>query len=418
MNLLLFTIYRYFLVPVAVVTLPFLSLFYPKIREGFRLRRQKKDFLPNGQRPIWIHAASGEFEYAKSVIRGLKESAPGIPIVVTYFSPTFAKVVKDFPDVDRSFPLPIDLPGSCRSFLHKINPRVLLVARTDLWPELLEQCSQLKIPVILFSYTQKTFQSPLKKLFTRWTFHWIRTVYCVSLSDKQNLAPLKLKTPVEVMGDTRYDQVGYRLSHPKPISPSVRPKGDIPCFVAGSTWPQDEAVLIRGLASLLRANSLRLILVPHEPTKAHLQDLEVLLDKFSLKYAYFSAMASWDDADVLIVDKTGHLADLYSWGQFAFVGGSFRKSVHSVMEAIGAGCLTFVGPMHENNREALEFKSLPIAGRHGLEVIHTATELQLKVQKALNDRKSLERFAMELRSEFQRRMGASAKLIAKIQEYL
>ena len=55
----------------------------------------------NGERPVWIHAASGEFEYAKPVIRELAKA--GKPVLVTYFSPTFADNVRKFPGVSAAF---------------------------------------------------------------------------------------------------------------------------------------------------------------------------------------------------------------------------------------------------------------------------------------------------------------------------
>ena len=61
----------------------------------------------------------------------------------------------------------------------------------------------------------------------------------------------------------------------------------------------------------------------------------------------------------------------------AFIGGSFRKTVHSVMEALGAGLKTFVGPKHKNNREAIEFQSV----RAAVTVVHDAEEFRRAVEK-------------------------------------
>jgi 3-deoxy-D-manno-octulosonic-acid transferase len=65
------------------------------------------------------------------------------------------------------------------------------------------------------------------------------------------------------------------------------------------------------------------------------------------------------------VDQTGILAELYTQAQFAFVGGSFKKTVHSVMEPLAAGCVTFVGPKHQNNREALAIKNVKLKSLNG-----------------------------------------------------
>ncbi|MBY0383898.1 hypothetical protein K2X05_01965, partial [bacterium] len=68
--------------------------------------------------------------------------------------------------------------------------------------------------------------------------------------------------------------------------------------------------------------------------------------------------------------KVGFLAELYKQSDFSFIGGSFRKQVHSVMESLACGCLTFVGPFYHNNREAIDFSQL----KGTLKPVQIATE--------------------------------------------
>ena len=415
MNTLLLSVYRYIVMPLVVTALPFAAIFNRKLRAGLKLRRQRVEPILSSADPIWIHASSGEFEYAKAVIRQLKEDKPQTPILVTYFSPTYSKAATSFPGVDRAVALPLDLPGPCSAFLKKYHPQMCLIARTDLWPEMLEQCRKRKIPVILFSYTQKKIKHWAKRFFTRWTLHWIQKIYCVSQADLENLKEASSTIPAEVMGDTRYDQVAFRLNHPKAIPTGVLPKDKVPCLVAGSSWPEDEAVLFQGLSGLLLKKSLRLILVPHEPTREHLNDVEKQLGKFGLSYAYYSN-SNWDHEHVLIVDQVGVLAELYAHGQFAFIGGSFRKSVHSVMEALGAGLITFVGPFHENNREAMEFKSLPLGNHTGLNIVETAEDLRDKISGWIERPEQIGNFSHALKIEFAQRLGASERLVKGLPE--
>lgn len=417
MNILFLSLYRYLLVPTAAVALPIAALFNRKIREGMNLRRIRHEPLPPGNDPIWIHAASGEFEYAKAVIRELKASSPSTPIIVTYFSPTFAKGVASFPGVDRAVALPLDLAAPCRSFLKQMHPKLLLIARTDLWPEILDQCRKRKIPVVIFSYTQKAFRSSFKKYFTRWTLQWIERVYCVAEADREHLAPLQLKKPVEVMGDTRYDQVAYRLMNPKPIAANLHPKGDAPVLVAGSTWAEDEAVLLPALEPHLKNQKLKLILVPHEPTPEHIQSLKKQFAKLGLTHTLFSS-GNWNHENILLVDKVGVLAELYLWGQFAFVGGSFKKSVHSVMEALGAGCVTFVGPYYENNREAVQFHALKFGSMNGVEVVKYADELSEHLALLLAQPEMTAKFSDSLKKEFASRLGASRRLAGSLKDLI
>ncbi len=413
MNRLLLTLYRFLLMPAVVIALPFVALFNRKLRLGLSLRRKRLVVEPLVDRPIWIHAASGEFEYAKAVIRELKILYPRLPVIVTYFSPTYKRAVETFPGVHQSFPLPLDLPGPCRSFLRQVRPRVLLLARTDLWPELLEQCRQENVKVILFSFTQKTFHSRFKKLYTRWIMHWIEQIYCVSPADQANVTSLTGSTPVAVTGDTRFDQVQYRLTHPRPLPEIMRPSLSVPVLIAGSTWPQDEAVILPALRELLISGRLKLILVPHEPDPEYIARLQLKLTQLDLATALYSAERAWNEQSVLLVDRVGVLADLYAWAQYALIGGSFRGSVHSVMEALGAGCMAFVGPHHHNNREASEFNQLEL-----LDVVHGGEELCTKVTAMLSTPEHLVRRRTLLQQEFKRRLGASQKLVVDLAPYL
>jgi 3-deoxy-D-manno-octulosonic-acid transferase len=403
-------VYRMLIAPAAALLLPFAALFNGKLRAGLRLRRERRAYPELSQRPIWIHASSGEFEYAKSLIRELKARLPMVPVVVTYFSPTYAKNVQNFPGVDFALPLPLDLPGPVSSFLKRTNPRALLLSRTDFWPEALTQKRARKIPVQVFSYTQK---SPAQmgffaKVMARWRLSLVDEIHCVSPDDKINIETLKVATPVHVLGDTRKDQVKFRLDHPKELPASLKPPAGIPVLVAGSTWPEDEKVLLPAAKPLLAEGKLLLILAPHEPTEKHLADIKAQLKGLGLEYALFSAASSWNKAPVLLVDQVGWLAELYAWGDMAFVGGSFRKTVHSVMEALGAGLKTFVGPLHTNNREAIEFQGVMSA----VTVVRDAGEMQSDLGKLSPS--ELRKFKTEFSKEFAARLGATNKLIESV----
>src|SRR5690606_29399344 len=117
---------------------------------------------------------------------------------------------------------------------------------------------------------------------------------------------------------------------------------------------------------LASEKNMRLIFVPHEATKTFIDRMTKDVKNAGLNYQLFSDGGSWSN-DVLIVDRTGYLAELYAHASMAFVGGSFRRKVHSVMEALAAGLVTFVGPRHLNNREATSFQKVGL--REGVSAV-------------------------------------------------
>ncbi len=350
------------------------ALIQPKIREGVRLRRAVNGrgpwaLGPAGTNPIWIHCASGEFEYAKPVIERIKALSPDQKILVTYFSPSVASAVAKFPLADYHSPSPWESKASVQELLQHHKPRALLLARTDTWPIMLRECFRENIPTLLFSATLPSSAGrmhPLMRGFSQWAFSFLKEVFVVTEEDKQNFVSLGITTPIRVAGDTRFDQVVKRLSQPKALKEIFPIDKNI--LVAGSSWEADEAVLVP-LIQKHQAN-LKFVLAPHEPTSEHLDALQKQLVARGIHSIRYSEATVWpSDVTVLLVDQIGILADIYAKARFAFVGGSFRKTVHSVMEPLGAGCITFVGPLHHNNREALEFKTVRLPGTFNLTAV-------------------------------------------------
>lgn len=363
LDVLLFTLYRLLFFPVALFVLKTTAKMMPKFVPA-KLQEMIKDrdhdrYVPLQSRPIWIHASSGEIEYAKSVIRSVKEYFPQIPVLVTYFSPSAKKLIQNFEGVDLAIALPWDDRQSVRKFLGHFNPRALLIARTDVWPEISYQTSEKHIPSLLFSATLSDNSSRkgiIAGSLSRWALNQLAAIHCVSESDEINFFRLKVKTPVEIMGDTRYDQVTYRLKHPRPIRTELKPVAKN-VFVAGSTWPEDEEILLPALKDYLQSGG-KVVIAPHEISEPRLQKIEEQLKSFGYSFVRYSQASQWQNENILLVDQIGCLQELYTWGKVAFVGGSFKDKVHSVMEPLCVGIPVIVGPHHTNNREALQFSKM------------------------------------------------------------
>jgi 3-deoxy-D-manno-octulosonic-acid transferase len=167
-----------------------------------------------------------------------------------------------------------------------------------------------------------------------------------------------------VMGDARFDQVWARTAGVDRASPHLAPLLGFAgvTLVAGSTWPADEARLLPAVAAVRAAGvALRLVLVPHEPTPAHLAESERALSATGLASVRLSAIAAeGDDArgelpEVVLVDRVGVLGDLYAAADVAYVGGGYGTAgLHSVLEPAAYGAPVLFGPRHANAREAAE----------------------------------------------------------------
>ena len=381
-------LYRYLLYPFAFSILQILrpllgkkarQMVVDKNAHFFEVKNKTADWIAT-HHPFWIHAASGEIEYARPVIRELKKRFPEIPIIVTFSSPSAKKIIKSLDEVDGWGALPWDFESDCRAFIEKWNPRCWLIARTDVWPVMASICHEKNIPSLLFSATFAQNSSRLRGAsakITTWALSQLSEISCVSKDDVEQLHRLALRIPVHIHGDTRFDQVFHRLQNPKPLKSELRPPQGTAVLVAGSTWPEDEEVLLPAFAAL--KSKCKMILAPHEIHEDHMKTLESDLKRQGLTSCKYSSATRWNQEDVLIIDQIGILAELYTWGSFSFVGGSFKKQVHSVMEPLAAGLPVLVGPYHQNNREALVFKAKQIAGIPMVTEVHDSEDLAAKI---------------------------------------
>ena len=315
--------------------------------------------------PLWFHASSGELEYAKPVFREIKKRNPDQPILLTYFSPSIEKAATQLDTVDLAVPLPWDDRWTWTAFLDFHRPVELFVIRTDLWPEMLRVASEHQIPITLFSTslakTQSKFRNPVARALFVHLLQYVSRVFVVSPADAENFKKLAPQLKVTVLGDTRYDQVFFRLQNAKKIRSELAPTKAERTVILASTWPSDEKVLLPALPALIQSG-LRVIWVPHEPTEDHLKPVEKRLDRMNIPHVRYTSAKAWPEGSVLVVDQVGILAELYRWSQIAFVGNSFqRHRVHSVMEPLATGNFALFGPFHHNNREALEFQKVTVA---------------------------------------------------------
>src|SRR5690606_33923293 len=100
-----------------------------------------------------------------------------------------------------------------------------------------------------------------------------------------------------------------------------------------------------------------LMLVPHEPDPGHLQQLAKKLKSKGLSFVRYSELESESRADVLLVDQRGDMAERYSAGRIAYVGGGIRRQVHSIIEPVAHGLPVAIGPHFQRTPEAVTLKA-------------------------------------------------------------
>ena len=194
---------------------------------------------------IWIHAASvGEFEQARPLIERLRREKPQHKIVVTFFSPSGYEMRKNYAQADGVYYLPFATRTNARRFLDALQPTMAIFVKYEFWPAYLHELKRRNIP----TYSISAIFRPGQLFFRPWGKWYLDTLRCFTHIYVQDQASLQLLresgiSRSSIAGDTRFDRMAEVTAHPKQI-PVVEQfvGGSKQVIVAGSTWPQDEAL--------------------------------------------------------------------------------------------------------------------------------------------------------------------------------
>lgn len=311
---------------------------------------------------VWFHAASvGEFEQARPVIERLKQEQPSRKVLLTFFSCSGYEMRKDYPYADLVLYLPFATRRNARRFLSMLHIEMAIFVKYEFWPAYLRELRRREIPTYIIAAIFRPSQ-----LFFKWYGRsYRRLLHCFTklfVQDQQSLALLeKYGVPnASIAGDTRFDRVSAICAKPKDIpevqrfiTPVISPISSleydsVKVIVAGSTWPQDEQLLCRYVAT---HPDVRLVLVPHELNDAH---LHYIFNLFQGRFVRFSeaTMQNLTTCRVLLLDTMGMLSSVYRYGQVAYVGGGFGEGIHNTIEPAVYGMPVLFGPNNRKFREA------------------------------------------------------------------
>ena len=409
--------------PLLWLLIRILGLFNAKVRRGIRGRAglmqslsQSLAHIPPGKR-VWFHSSSmGEFEQAKPIIAMLKTKVPDVRVIVTFFSPSGYEHSRSYHLADVISYLPFDTRRSARRFLSLVQPDIAVMVRYDIWPNHIWELRRRNVPTLIANATMRRStrrRLPLVRAFHHYVYDSIDEILTVSPSDVEAFSFFHLSHPLlQPIGDTRFDQVCIRSNDAKKknlIAPHILDGKQV--VVVGSSWPEDEAVVIPSLMEL-QSDRLLTLIAPHEPTLEHIEELEASLEG-RISSIRFSDLNDYTSERVVIVDSIGILLALYRYASIAYVGGSFRQGVHNVLEAAVYGIPVLFGPRHRNAHEPLQ-----LLDKGGAFVVNNSAELTRTLRNLLDDglaRATAGRRAAEF---VQDNVGATARFLDHLTAYL
>lgn len=367
-------IYNTIFIPVFILIFRIGALFNKKLKQGYQGRKEifktlksQLESIDKNAEIIMFHSASvGEWEQAVPIITELKEKNPNLFIISTFFSPSGYNIVKN-KNIDLKLFLPFDTIYSAKKFFSIVKPKLWIISKYDIWPNLVIEAKKNNIPVILASAElapDSNRYRGISRLFNLTFYKYIDYILPVSEDYKERFLKIfPFPERIIVAGDARYDQI-YRKTQNVIIN-----KEKVPVFnddsgvalICGSIWPADEKHIFPALDRLLQKYSkLSIILVPHELSESHIDSIESFfsskghsIEKYS-KFQYTNGT----NARIAIIDAIGILFKIYRKTEIAYIGGSFSSGVHNVLEPAAYGQPVVFGPRYHNSYEARQLVEL------------------------------------------------------------
>ena len=396
----------------AAALLKVLALFNDKL--ALFVNGRKKVFatlasFSRNEKPIlWMHCASlGEFEQGRPVLEA-KAIQEKYQVVLTFFSPSGYEVQKHYNKAALVLYLPLDSKRNVRKFIKILNPSIAIFVKYEIWPNYLNELGKNNIKTLLISgiFRENQFLFSPLGAFIRKAMQQFEIVFVQDEKSKKLVEKIKIKD-VKIAGDTRFDRVYEIVKQDNTLDFVSEFKANKPLLVAGSTWAEDEVLLVNYINTSLVDE--KVIIAPHNINNEAIKKLKNSLTKKTILYSEMIGK-QLTDYEVLIVDTVGLLTKVYSYATISYVGGGFGKAgIHNILEPATFGVPVVIAPNYYVFKEAVD-----LVEKNAIFVIQNQTDFNSIVKQLFEDN-SLRKTKGNL---LQKYIGNNAGATVKIVSYL
>ncbi len=340
------------------------SLLQKRIKRGKELpeRIHEKQGISKLDRPpgqlVWLHAASiGEAQSALILIDKLNERTPDLNILVTTGTVTSARVLEDkLPKNAIHQFYPLDHPEWVKSFLDNWSPDLVLWLESELWPNMLHEIRERRIPAALINARMSPRSYRLWHLarpLARQALDTFEIILAQTAEDAERLTSLRAKN-ITVTDNLKYS------AKPLTFDPAQRETlqkeiGKRPLWLFASTHKGEEEMATR-LHVILKKHlpGLLTIIVPRHPERR--DDIKTALADYDVAVSFRGEKKHTPNPqdDLYIADTLGELGLFYCLCPLACIGRSFSDDGgggHNPLEAAQRGCVVLHGPNIQNLRQ-------------------------------------------------------------------
>lgn len=310
---------------------------------------------PTFGKPVWIHALSiGELLSAGSLIQSLRRELGDRPMYLSVSTASaFAMAQDRFSRFcDGIFYFPYDVTFAVDRCLDAVDPALIVLVETDIWPGFLNEVRRRRISCVLVNgrLSPDSFRlyRGLRLLFQS-SFNTFDGIYPQSAGEAQRFLALGIAPDrLRHRGNLKFD---VAASVPdRTVMAALQQEffvsSDSRILIAGSTHPGEEEI-VRSCFLRLRSRfpTLRLIIVPRRPDRG--AEVLQLFQQDGTEVVLASRQSH--STPVVVVDRMGYLSRLYALADVAVVGGSFvPQGGQNPIEPAACGKPVLFGPdMHD-----------------------------------------------------------------------
>ena len=378
------------------------------------------------QHAIWFHCVSvGETNAAQPLIEHYLKA--GHAVLVTNTTKTGQARAKSlflkapYQGLFQAVYLPADQRYLVADFYQKYQPKLLILVETELWPNLIDQTQQFKVPCILVNarLSEKSAKGYAKvPSLTRPMLQKLDQLLAQDIATQQRFIDLGMpQDKTQVLGSIKFDisapeqfihkaqqlQQDWNLANRKIIT------------IASTHAPEEEKLFLAFKTYLEQYPDWLLIVVPRHPERfdevfAAAQSLNLTTQRRSLEQAIES------NTQVYLADSMGEMWLWYALSQACFVGGSLNEpgGGHNILEAMVLDVPTVIGP-HYFNFQAIVDEFLQA---DALKVGQTVDEVVQLLVRCLEDQTFAQQLSQHAIDVLKRNQGSLYKHIAVIDQYL
>ena len=375
-------------IQLASVVLKLLSLFNNKLKlgvDGRALTFNKLDqFLNKGDKTLWFHCASlGEYEQGLPIFTELRKDYPNHKIVLSFFSPSGYEIRKNAPFADLVVYLPLDTKNNAKRFINLVNPELTVFVKYEIWPNYLNEIKSRGLRAILISAVFRKDQSFFKWYGsqTKKALFAFEHIFTQNKTSKKLLETINY-TNATISGDTRFDRVSNQLNTDNNLDFIKAFKDNKLCIVVGSSWPEDESLIIEFINNYVGI-PIKFIIAPHNIKSKQIENIQTNLKKPSILFTQ-KEKKDLSQYDVFILDTIGLLSKAYSYADIAYVGGAMGNTgLHNILEPAVFGVPIIIGKNYQKFPEAFD-----MIKNKGVKSVSNITELGTELNSLINDPES------------------------------